>query len=156
MTRFGTIILDLEGLDSQTWYQFRLKLTFPTRLTYPFYDFTPYWLTNEHGRSSKMTVDCRNMIVHNFRWRGTKKVFMFLYLCLCLCLYLSLSLSLSLCLSLSLSVSLSVSLSLCLCLCLSLSLSLSLRLSDSPSLCLTGQVSGLKLMFNTISVLNMV
>ena len=44
--RSSSITLDLEGLESQTWHQFRLTLTFPTRLTYPFYDLTPYLIIN--------------------------------------------------------------------------------------------------------------
>ena len=67
LTRFSSTTLDLEGLDSQTWYQFHLKLTLPTRLTYPFYDLTPYLMINPNGHSSTMTADCRNTISRDFR-----------------------------------------------------------------------------------------
>ena len=38
--------------SSQTWYQFRLKLTFPTPLTYPSYDSTQYCMRNPRWPST--------------------------------------------------------------------------------------------------------
>ena len=46
LSRYSLITLDLVGLDTQTGYQFRLKLTFQTRLNHLFYVLFSYLMIN--------------------------------------------------------------------------------------------------------------